>query len=199
MSVLSKVATNVQKFGVPYTFCFTLKKIGWIKEIPVSLLLKRQQYYINLPLEAQKKELAEYYKHFLGKELHLSSPQTFTEKIQWLKCFMGEPKYVQFIGDRVPNMHDYYVSFFTPDWEKTDINIVGRPYEKEFEKPARLDDMLSLARDMAKDYPYVRVDFYCINDEIYFSELTFTPDSGIMRFNRPELDAEWGKMVDISV
>ena len=324
MSVIKKISTNIHNFGYSYTFFFILKKAGVIKEIPIKQLLKRQNYYASLPVAQQKKELADYYKNFLGKELHLENPQSFTEKIQWLKfydstqqkadmsdkylapkiiaekygdkiktvpqlgawekaedidfeklpekfalkcnhgsamniiikdksklnlkkvrrqlndwlkidytyingmyenhytlidrkiiaeqfieemdgnlhdykihCFMGEPKYIQFIGDRVPNTHDYYVSFFTTDWEKVDINLVGKPYEKDFEKPTQLHDMLSLARDMSKAYPYVRVDFYCINDEIYFSELTFTPDSGIMRFNRPELDAEWGKMIEL--
>lgn len=326
MQVFSKITSSIQKFGFSYTVFFILKKIGLIKEIPINQLLARQKYYKSLSLEQQKKELAVYYKNFLGKELHLENPQSFTEKIQWLKfydstkqkadmsdkylapkiisekygdriktvpllgvwkraedidfkvlpqkfalkcthgsamniivkdksklnirkvcrklngwlkidyayingmyenhytqiepkiiaeqfieemdgnlhdykihCFMGEPKYIQFIGDRIPNTHDYYVSFFDTEWKKVDINLVGKPYQKEFEKPACLDAMLSLARDMAKDYPYVRADFYCINDEIYFSELTFTPDSGIMRFNRPELDEEWGKMIEIKV
>ena len=52
---------------------------------------------------------------------------------------------------------------------------------------------------MSKAYFYVRVDFYYINDVIYFGELTFTPDSGIIRFNDSRVDDEWGKWISLPI
>lgn len=114
-------------------------------------------------------------------------------------CFMGEPKYIEFVGDRISNTHTIHSSIYASDWKKTNIIFNDdMPYEREFPRPEKLEEMLVLAREMAKDFVYVRVDFYYINNEIYFGEMTFTPDSGIIRFDPPETDAEWGAMINLS-
>ena len=113
-------------------------------------------------------------------------------------CFMGEPKFIEFIGDRLSNTHTIHSSIYTADWKKTDIAFNNdTPYEQEFSKPEKFPQMLELAKEMAKDYNYVRVDFYYINNEIYFGELTFTPDSGIIKFNPPQTDEEWGTYIKL--
>lgn len=113
-------------------------------------------------------------------------------------CFNGEPKYCQLIGDRIPNSHHYFLSFYTPDWKKTDITYNNHAvYEKEYPRPEKLDEMLKLAKEMSAPFSYVRVDFYLLNGDIYFGELTFTPDSGILTFNKEETDLEWGEMLKI--
>ena len=58
--------------------------------------------------------------------------------------------------------------------------------------------MKNLAKELSKGFSYVRVDFYLINNEIYFGELTFTPDSGIFIFNDKKIDEEWGKLIHLS-
>ena len=70
-------------------------------------------------------------------------------------------------------------------------------YKKDFPVPEKFSEMLSLAADMSKDFSYVRVDFYLLNNEIYFSELTFTPDSGIMNFNPLQTDLDWGNVLKL--
>lgn len=113
-------------------------------------------------------------------------------------CFNGEPKFCQLIGDRVPNSHHYFLSFYTSDWKKTDLTYNNHAiYDKEYPKPEKLSEMLELAREMSKDFSYVRVDFYILNNEIYFGELTFTPDSGIMTFNDEKTDLEWGAWIKL--
>lgn len=113
-------------------------------------------------------------------------------------CFNGQPKFCQLIGDRIPNSHHYYLAFYTPDWKKTDITYNNHAvYQKDFEKPQKLDQMLQLAKEMSAPFSYVRVDFYLLNGNIYFGELTFTPDSGIFNFNDSKTDLEWGQMLKI--
>lgn len=115
-------------------------------------------------------------------------------------CFMGEPKIIEFIGDRISNTHTIHSSIYTSEWKKLPISFNDdTPYEEDFTRPKKLDDMISLARCMSKAYFYVRVDFYYINDVIYFGELTFTPDSGIIRFNDSRVDDEWGKWISLPI
>lgn len=44
------------------------------------------------------------------------------------------------------------------------------------------EQMLPYVKKLASDFKFVRVDLYHINNEIKFSELTFTPGAGLMRF-----------------
>ena len=113
-------------------------------------------------------------------------------------CFNGQPKFCQLIGDRIPNSHHYFLSFYTPDWKKTNITYNNHAvYKDEFPRPEKLDEMLQLAREMSSPFSYVRVDFYILSGKIYFGELTFTPDSGIFNFENPQTDSEWGEMLNL--
>lgn len=110
----------------------------------------------------------------------------------------GNPEFCQLIGDRIPNSHHYYLSFYTPEWEKTGITYNDHDvYKDAYPKPKKLKEMLQLAKEMSSPFSYVRVDFYIIKGDIYFGELTFTPDNGIFNFENPETDIEWGKLLKI--
>ncbi len=325
MNSILKITRNIIKFGILDLFFYSLKKINLISEMPVKYLVRRACYYRSLTYKKQLNELGRFYKNAIGKDLNIDNPQTFTEKIQWLKfydstrqkadysdkylapkliskkyserikiipqlgvwehaedidfdslpqkfvlkcnhgsamniivkdksklniaetrkqlsnwlkidyayvngmyenhytyidrkiiaekfieemdgnlhdykfhCFNGEPLYIEFIGDRVSNTHTIHSSIYTKDWKKADIILnTDTPYNHDFPRPQKLEEMLSLATDMAKDFCYVRVDFYYINNEIYFGELTFTPDAGIIKFTPPAVDEEWGKLIQL--
>ena len=46
------------------------------------------------------------------------------------------------------------------------------------EKPECFEEMLKYAEILSEDFPFVRVDFYEINNKVIFSELTFTSAGG---------------------
>ncbi len=56
------------------------------------------------------------------------------------------------------------------------------------ELPVHFDEMVSLAEMLAKDIPFLRADFYEVNDKVYFGELTFFPASGASSPFEPD---EW--------
>lgn len=45
-------------------------------------------------------------------------------------------------------------------------------------RPAQLDRMIEVASTLSKGFPEVRVDLYCIEDRVYFGEMTFTSNGG---------------------
>ena len=53
--------------------------------------------------------------------------------------------------------------------------------------------MKKTAEKLSKDFPYVRVDLYCINKKIYFGEMTFYPWTGYVQYTPDEFDYELGK------
>ena len=61
------------------------------------------------------------------------------------------------------------------------------------EKPNRLDKMLKLATKLSQPFEFVRIDFYYVDENIYFSEYTFTPARGKQVFPL-DLEIQYGKL-----
>lgn len=68
-----------------------------------------------------------------------------------------------------------------------DLNWNILPYTKDKylpetvpERPVHLDEMIKIAKILSEDFDLVRVDLYEYKDQVYFSELTFSPHGGIM-------------------
>lgn len=54
---------------------------------------------------------------------------------------------------------------------------------KPITKPKCLDQMIAAAEAMGKNVDYIRADFYLIDDEFYFSEITVYPGSGYATYS----------------
>lgn len=144
----------------------------------------------------------------IGYELHycLITPKILIEEYKQSKnqkdlidyklfCFNGEPKFWQIITDRRDNekishydMFWNYAPFY--DWKK--YNSVDN-----IEKPEKYKEMIDIAKKIAKDFKFVRVDFYIIDSQIYLGELTFTPADGFQIFKNENTDLEIGKMLNL--
>ena len=90
--------------------------------------------------------------------------------------------------------------FFSPEWEHLDIRRPGHPNaEKRIARPKQLEEILRLSEILAKDKPFVRTDFYVINDKIYFGEFTFSPAGGMGRFDPEEWDYTFGSWITLPI
>ena len=69
---------------------------------------------------------------------------------------------------------------------------------KEIAKPATLSKMLDVAQILCQDFDFVRVDLYEIDGKVFFGELTFTPDGGMLSYYTPKFDLQIGKLLTIS-
>jgi len=115
-------------------------------------------------------------------------------------CFNGNPKYCQVIANRQTKET---IDFYDEDWNHQ--NFIGLLdgkveilfSEKGNEKPDKLDEMLRIASKLSKDIPYVRVDLYCIKDNIYFGEMTFYPAGGLGFFKPKEWDLNLGNLINL--
>ena len=61
------------------------------------------------------------------------------------------------------------------------------------------DKMLTIAEKVAENFYHIRVDFYAIRDEFYFSELTFLDSGGFNGFNKLSWDLKLGKELKIPI
>lgn len=114
-----------------------------------------------------------------------------------IHCFNGEPKFILVCSNRYGKgaMID---DFYSPDWELMDVRRPGHPKsEKASKAPEQLKQMLELSRILSKEIPFLRTDFYIIQDKIYFGELTFFPASGMSKFEPEEWDYTFGNYLKL--
>jgi hypothetical protein len=83
---------------------------------------------------------------------------------------------------------------FDCDWNRQTFiySETGTSEGASFPRPEKLEVMLNLARDLAKDMPFVRVDLYYEGGRVYFGEMTMYPESGFDWELLPETDRLWG-------
>lgn len=113
-------------------------------------------------------------------------------------CFHGEPKFLYVSSD----LHDHsqaHISFYNMDL--SDAAFQRKDY-KHFDHlpkiPKNYDKMVKMAKDLSKDFPFVRVDLYEINEKIYFSEMTFSPCGGMMPFEPQQYDEILGSYINLN-
>jgi hypothetical protein len=95
-------------------------------------------------------------------------------------CIHGEPFVV--IHSRIyPPTGTSHFYVYTPDGNHlSDYYMEKHPEAVELGKPRNFDKMAEYARILARDFELVRVDFFDTGDKVYFSELTFTPECGVL-------------------
>ena len=110
-------------------------------------------------------------------------------------CFNGKPKLIQVDYNRFTN---HKRNLYTTNWEFIDASI-QYPNDRNvnIEKPKSLEKMLNLATILSQSYPHVRVDFYNINEKIYFGELTFYHESGFAKYEPKELENLMGSWITL--
>jgi hypothetical protein len=109
--------------------------------------------------------------------------------------FDGEPKFIQVDYNRFV---EHKRNLYTTDWEYIDAAIQF-PTDKtnQIKRPECLKEMLDLARKLSVGIPHVRTDFYCIDNKIYFGELTFYHGSGMEKFTPEEFGLEVGSWLKL--
>ena len=87
--------------------------------------------------------------------------------------------------DRNGNFLPYGITYCPPD------------YTKKIEMPKNLDKMIELAETISHNTVLSRIDFYEIDGQVYFGEITFYPGSGFSPFTDEKWDYKLGDMIDL--
>ena len=92
-------------------------------------------------------------------------------------CFKGRPEFIWMDSDRHTK---HKRNLYDLNWKQLPykINIHYKTFPSP-EKPKLLKRLLKLASILSRGFVSVRVDFYIINEKIYFGEMTFTTSSGL--------------------
>lgn len=113
-----------------------------------------------------------------------------------IHVFNGKAKYLYVVSNRGKDIR--YTNLYI-DWKPFNgAQFNGwKTSETKINKPSNFDEMVKIAEKLAKPFPFVRVDLYNINGKIYFSEMTFTPAKGTLKFDDDQADYEIGEWLKI--
>lgn len=111
-------------------------------------------------------------------------------------CFNGKAKLIQVHKGRDNN---HTQDFYDTTWKKQD-SFIQPPYlpSKDIDsKPIVLDEMLCKSETLANDIPFVRVDWYIVNNNLYFGEMTFFDASGFDEFEPNKYNELFGSWIEL--
>lgn len=109
-------------------------------------------------------------------------------------CFDGIPKIVYVGKDKAD---DPRTDFFDMDYKHLPIRMRDPNAEEMPKKPELFDQMKSIAAELSREVPHLRVDFYLINGRIYVGELTFYHCSGFAEVKPEEWNLIMGNWIKI--
>ena len=150
----------------------------------------RFYYYNNLCITDEKPEKP----LIVIEELLEQEDKKYLDDFK-LYCCNGEVKFSMIVSNRGSRKQTR--TFVDREWKVMPIRRAGKFSNEAPEKPDNYEEMVKLAEILAKDIPFVRIDFYNIDGQIYVGELTFTPGL-FLRFRPKGADKFLGKFLDIS-
>lgn len=109
-------------------------------------------------------------------------------------CYSGKAKYIVVDVDRYIG---HKRNIYDTSWNRIEVTSDCPATENSIEKPDNLDEMLHVAEQLSEEFPYVRVDLYNVDGQIFFGELTFYPWSGYVIFEPDEIDFLFGEEFEL--
>ncbi|WP_452228872.1 MULTISPECIES: ATP-grasp fold amidoligase family protein [unclassified Lacinutrix] len=112
-------------------------------------------------------------------------------------CIHGEPACIW-----VKTFDDgkYRNCYFDLNWNRLSPDTNKKDYlSKDISKPDNLEELITVAKKLAGDFIFVRVDLYSIENKIYFGELTFFPWAANKRLTVERLNFELGDLIKLPI
>lgn len=106
-------------------------------------------------------------------------------------CINGIPESILVCRKNFDGTYD--AASYSLDHNQLYDRIGEQPANNLFQKPNNLEQILGYAKILSNDFPFVRTDFYVVNDKIYFAELTFTPNGNYLTKYKKEFHERLGK------
>ena len=114
-------------------------------------------------------------------------------------CFNSEVKCIFVCSNRNSPL-GLNIDIYNVDWN---LMPFGRPNSPrtgvKIPKPRNFNKMIEFAEKLAKDIPFIRVDFYEVDGHLYFGELTFYPTSGFGKFTPEYYDDILGSWLKLTI
>ncbi len=115
-----------------------------------------------------------------------------------LFCFGGKPKLICISSGRQRNK--LCCDFYDLNWKKLPFTRYYPVSNIDWSPIVTLNEMIDIAQQLSKPFPFVRIDLYEINNKlkkpiVLFGEMTFYPGNGMEPFYPTEWDQYFGDML----
>lgn len=112
-------------------------------------------------------------------------------------CFNGVPRLTLVCSERFTES-GLKEDFFDEAWSHLNVARPQHPNSvHSIPKPVHFETMKKLAKVIASNTTFSRIDFYEVKDKVYFGEITFYPGSGFDGFNPPDWDEKLGTWIEL--
>lgn len=109
-------------------------------------------------------------------------------------CFNGVPKFISAIqsphGENKKATYDL-------NWNQLEFVTSLPRLDNPVEKPTHFDEMLSITKKICADFAFVRVDFLHDGTNIFVGEITFTPASGMCKWEPQKYNQILGDLLTL--
>jgi hypothetical protein len=113
--------------------------------------------------------------------------------------FNGEPQFT-YVSEGLENHSTAKISFYGFDGKEMDFHRTDyAQFDLPLEFPSNIGEMKRLSEELAKIIrcPFVRTDFYSVENRVFFSEITFSPCNGMIPFGPVEWDEKLGEWIKL--
>ncbi len=157
----------------------------------INRCLKRNYYYTNRewPYKNVKPRII--------AEKYMADESGYELKDYKFFCFDGLAKVMFIASDRFNPNEETKFDFFDMDFNHLPFTNGHPNASHDIRCPESFEKMKELAGILSKGIPQVRVDFYDINGQVYFGELTFSHWSGMTPFEPEEWDEKLGALIHL--
>jgi len=110
-------------------------------------------------------------------------------------CFDNDILFM-YVSEGLDNHETARISFFNLEGEQLPLKRLDyKSFDCALQLPPGFHNMKTVTRKLAKaiNTPFIRIDMYCIQERVFYSEITFTPCGGMMPLDPPEWDAMLGE------
>lgn len=134
-------------------------------------------------------------------EQYIDSPGKVVPEDYKVYCFGGKPYYIVVFHNRFNESQQLSETVYDINWEPQHVSL-----DEHFQicdtvepRPVCFEKLLAFSEKLSVGIPQSRIDFYILNDKIYFGEITLYTASGFQKMIPEELDKELGSLIDLSV
>lgn len=114
-------------------------------------------------------------------------------------CFGGKPEYIVVFHNRFNSNAQLSETVYNTFWQPQHISLDEHFAVSDIvqPRPECLDELLDICAVLCKGYPQLRLDFYIIENRIFFGEITFSTASGFQPMIPQELDKILGNKINL--
>lgn len=146
--------------------------------------------YFNIGREWVYKDLK---RTILAEKLLLDENMQIPSDFKFF-CFNGKVKLIQIDFNRFGNQKR---NLYDRNFNQIEGQLLYPVFDGAVSKPAGLDQAVEIAESLSKEFSFIRVDLYIVNNHVYFGELTNYPGNGFIPFKPLELEYKFGELIKI--